>query len=79
VTDDEAIAHLVAVDPEVAQLTAYLERELPPNLRDLVTHDYTCAIRRATVAAMLARDHRHVLQPSSHIAGNAMDRPMRRV
>lgn len=52
-TDAELKAAVMA-DPEVAELTAYLERELPADLAALVTKDYACAIRRATVAALSA-------------------------
>jgi hypothetical protein len=40
--------------PEVASLARVLERDLPIDSMELVLFDYTYAVRRATVAAMLA-------------------------
>jgi hypothetical protein len=49
------LAEQVRVDPEVATLTEAMVKYLPPHLVELAIHDYACAIRRATVAAMLER------------------------
>lgn len=65
-TADAKIAAAVRADPDVAQLTAYLASELPAGWADLVTKDYFCAVRRATIAALTGADRHESANRGTH-------------
>lgn len=50
---EREIRAAVAAHPEVIELTTVLRQHLPADLAELVLFDYTCTVRRATVAAVL--------------------------